>query len=84
MLKISNANCTVEELHSMFSRYGKIVVNCIRGYAIIKFDDEESAMRAMRCYHNYPLHNKRLVIRPYKGGPVDHDEPLDMEIEQLG
>jgi RNA recognition motif-containing protein len=84
MLKISNANCTIEELHKMFSRYGKIVINCIRGYAVIKFEDEESAMRAMQAYNNYTLNKRRLSIRLYKGGPVEQDDPPDMEVEQLG
>ena len=78
MLKISNANCTLEELYNMFSRFGKITMNCVRGYAVVKFEDEETAKRAMKNYNGYVLNKKKLGIRLYRGGPVDQE---DSEVE---
>lgn len=73
MLKIAYANCTVEELYNVFSRFGRIVLNCKRGYAIIRFEDEEIAKRAMKQYDGHAINKKRLKIRLYHGGPVEQD-----------
>ena len=70
MLKISNANCTLEELYTMFSRFGRITMHCVRGYAVVRFEDDDTAKRAMKNFNGYVVNKKKLVIRPYRGGPV--------------
>lgn len=81
MLKISNANCTLEELYNIFRRFGKITLNCVRGYALVRFEDEETAKRAMKYHNGLLVHKKKLIIKPYRGGPLDNDDP-EMELEK--
>lgn len=57
----------------MFEKYGSCQVNCVRGVALVSYDKEDCAVRAMKAYNNYTLHKKRLDVRMYKGGPVGHD-----------
>lgn len=81
MLKVCNANCSVEELYKMFERFGSCRINCTNGVALVAYDQEEMANRAMMTYNNFTLNRKRLSVRPYKGGPVTEDYG-QMEVEE--
>lgn len=61
----------------MLSRYGSILINIVRGQVLAKFEDEDTAKRALSDLNGLVINKKKWIVRPYRGGYVSDGEDED-------